>query len=255
MERCFEINSSVQGSCNSPNQEWWTCLFWKDKWSNQILEQDVPESYSFAKNKNITIHAAANLNSVEDMFNLPLSQAAFNCQTFSRLWHLCIWRTNDIWSFFGGSSKLSSSKAYKFLIGHGPTNPIFTWLWDSPCQPKHKVFCWLLLKDKLSTRNILRKKNIDLESFDCALCQTRSEETLEHLFLHYPFTQQRWNIINLAAMPNLDLLDNLEAFKVQFDSQFFMVAIILMSWTIGQQETSSFLTQFNAAFRTAGAFS
>lgn len=32
-----------------------TCLFWKDKWLDQPLELEFPESYSFAKNKSITL--------------------------------------------------------------------------------------------------------------------------------------------------------------------------------------------------------
>ena len=35
-----------------------TCMFWKDKWLNQILLHEFAESYSFAKNKSISVSKA-----------------------------------------------------------------------------------------------------------------------------------------------------------------------------------------------------
>jgi hypothetical protein len=49
-------------------------------------------------------------------------------------------------------------------------------------QKRHKVFFWLLLKDRLSTRNILRRRNQALPSYECVLYNLHVEETLEHLF-------------------------------------------------------------------------
>lgn len=38
---------------------------------------------------------------------------------------------------------------------------IFKWQWVSSCQPKHKVFYWLMLQDKL----VLKRRNMVLESY------------------------------------------------------------------------------------------
>jgi hypothetical protein len=32
---------------------------------------------------------------------------------------------------------------------------VFRWLWKTCCQNKRKIFFWLLLKDRLSTRQLL----------------------------------------------------------------------------------------------------
>ena len=77
------------------------------------------------------------------------------------------------------------------------SSPAFKWLWKSSCQNKHKVFFWLLLKDRLSTRNLLRRKTMVLDSYECELCNSRQEETLEHLFLRCPYAIACWNLINL----------------------------------------------------------
>lgn len=50
-----------------------------------------------------------------------------------------------------------------------------------------KVLCWLLIKDRLSTRNILKRRNMALDSYNCVLCNDNIEETVEHLFLHCNF--------------------------------------------------------------------
>jgi len=80
--------------------------------------------------------------------------------------------------------------AYKKLIGHQQIHPAYKWLWKSFCQPKQKVFCWLLFKDRLSTRNLLRRKHMQLESYECEVCSLRVEETVEHLFWKCPFAQK-----------------------------------------------------------------
>lgn len=83
----------------------------------------------------------------------------------------------DIWKYNWGAD-FSSSQAYKTLIGHSQIHDVYQWLWKCLCQPKHKVFFWLLIKDKLSTRNILRRKNMYLDSYSCVLCLQKTVPTL-----------------------------------------------------------------------------
>ena len=64
----------------------------------------------------------------------------------------------DIWSYIWGSSEFTSSLIYAQLLGTRQDSPVYSWLWKSSCQPKRKVFCWLLLKDRLCTRELLKRK-------------------------------------------------------------------------------------------------
>jgi hypothetical protein len=62
------------------------------------------------------------------------------------------------------------------------------------------LFGLLLLvatKDSISTRNILRRKGMALQDYNCMLCSQSSEETVEHLFLDCTFAKECWNLINL----------------------------------------------------------
>ena len=93
-----------------------------------------------------------------------------------------------------GFTFFSCAKAYKQLTGHAFAPPPFKWLWQKHCQHKHKVFFWLLLKDRLSTRDLLRRKGMELQSNECVLCTQHIDETLEHLFLLCPITTRKWAI-------------------------------------------------------------
>jgi hypothetical protein len=128
------------------------------------------------------------------------------------------------------SSLIISSKAYKFLMGHHQIHSVYNWLWECLCQPKHKVFFWLLLKDKLSTRNILKRRNMQLESYNCVLCLQNTEETCQHLFLQCPFAVQFWQLISIDIPINDDFPEITDYLKDRLHSQFVMAAIILTCW-------------------------
>jgi hypothetical protein len=63
----------------------------------------------------------------------------------------------------------------------------FSWIWKSKLWPKLKVFAWLLLSDRLKTRNMLKRRHLNIGNiYSCALCTSGDEETLEHLFFCCP---------------------------------------------------------------------
>jgi hypothetical protein len=107
----------------------------------------------------------------------------------------------------------------------------FKWLWKSSVQKRHKVFFWLLLKDRLSTRNILRRRNQVIPLYECVLCNLHAEETLEHLFLNCNFARSCWASLNLLIGAG-DPFDVLTSFRQQLNLSFFMDIIIIMSWSI-----------------------
>jgi hypothetical protein len=64
---------------------------------------------------------------------------------------------------------------------------------------KHKVFFWLLIKNRLNTRSLLKKKNMFLESYVCEFCIHQSEEKLEHLFFKKcMFARNCWQAIGIS---------------------------------------------------------
>ena len=108
---------------------------------------------------------------------------------------------------------------------------IFKKIWKTRCQHKHIVFFWLLLRDRLSTRSLLRRKGMDLPSYDCVLCSHHLEETQLHLFLDCPFAQRCWEILGLQIHDH-DPLRIFESFINQLSVPFALDVIIIMSWCI-----------------------
>ena len=90
-------------------------------------------------------------------------------------------------------------------------------------------FFWLLSKDRLSTRNILKRKNFHLLSSNCVLCADNTEETLEHLFLECDLARACWNLVGVAVGNYNDPLPIFEDFRRQLGVPFFMEIIIIMS--------------------------
>ena len=108
-------------------------------WHDSCLNLQFPRLFSFAKNPQISVSSAAQLEYFEDMFNLPLSNQAF--QEFLQLeilWESLQQRiqlgSHDSWSYIWGSDKFSASKAYHMMLGKKDCPPHFSWIWNTPAK-------------------------------------------------------------------------------------------------------------------------
>jgi hypothetical protein len=85
---------------------------------------------------------------------------------------------------------------------------------------------------KIDNMNMLRRKNMALESYTCENYIWQNEETLYHLFLRCNFAKSYWNSIDInssrIAQPE-EVSTNL---KQQLNVPFSMEIIILMTWSI-----------------------
>jgi len=188
------------------------------------LQNKFPQAFSFAKDKQINVRKAFTIDDIINLFNLPLSQIAFQqvqeiqqqMETYNRNE-----QDQDVWTYSAQSSSYRVQKAYKLLMGHQPVEPALKWLWKSYCQPKHRVFFWLLMNDRLSTKNILKRRKMQLDSFNCAFCAAAQEETVHHLFWGCPYAQQCWGTLDLQIAQDGDTVQNIHALRTQLRSQFF----------------------------------
>jgi hypothetical protein len=159
-----------------------TTFLWHDNWDGMRKSTRYPELWSCASSKDITIYQAR-MAASHKMFHTPLSAEAF--EQFQALHDLLAnllhHDQRDKWLYNGSSSLFSSQKAYTHMTSNQWTHPIFTWLWKSKCQPKHKVF-WLLLKDRLNTRALPKQRSMPLDSYTCDNCILQVKEMVLHLF-------------------------------------------------------------------------
>jgi hypothetical protein len=161
-------------------------MFWRDIWNFGSLQQLYPHLFSFVKESNCSVqHFLSLWPDYDQNFQLPLSiEASHQLAELSD--SLVEWdresNANDQWVYTRGSRIFTSKQAYDSLKGHSQAPVPFHWLWKSRCQGKHRVFFWLLLNDRLNTKNLLRRKRFNVLSVACVLCNLDSEETLKHLF-------------------------------------------------------------------------
>jgi hypothetical protein len=132
----------------------------------------------------------------------------------------------DRWFYIWGQSFVSK-KAYISIVGLTQAPRQFAWLWKSSNRGCHIFFFWLLLLDRLNTRNLLHRKNFHLESYSCVLCNTAMEETLDHLFFDCPFSAWCWSSVGIVWDTSLPIMDRLEFTRAQFGLPIFMEIVIL----------------------------
>ena len=213
-----------------------------------VPKLNFPELYSLSKKKQLTFAEVKSATNLHSFFHLALSVQAFSQlgQLQSILQRTQVCDLFDTWAYSWGSANFFSRKAYRQLSGHCNIHPAFKWLWKTSCQNKHCFFCWLLMKDRLSTRGLLRRRNMEMEDYNCVLCDGQVEETVEYLFISCTFAQDCWRAINLNVDPSADPFSNLERLRSQLNRPFFMEIIILLSWAIWMARNNMIFRQINA---------
>jgi hypothetical protein len=71
-----------------------------------------------------------------------------------------------------------------------------------------------------------------LDSYECELCTSGEEETLELLFLTCPFATACWNLIKLHVPLQVSVFDAIDSFKGQLHTPISLDIIILLCWAI-----------------------
>lgn len=69
---------------------------------------------------------------------------------------------------------------------------------------------------------------MQLESYECVLCATPTEEEVCHLFLHCDFARECWDLLGLSVPQNQGPFQVIEFFREQLNVPFFMELIIIM---------------------------
>jgi nickel-dependent lactate racemase len=118
-----------------------TTLLWFAQLDGTPKSEEYPKLLSHAINKDISIKQAR-MNNLQEMFHTPITEEAFQ-QLHSLNASLSEQHSNDQcdkWIYAGGSHLYSSQRAYKHMVGESWTDPVYSWMWRSKCQPKQKVF-------------------------------------------------------------------------------------------------------------------
>lgn len=157
-----------------------------------------------------------------------------------------------MWHYSWGSNIYSAKRFYVIPFKSISPPPPILWIWKSKCSNKLKVFTWLLLMDRLNTKNILRRKNCTIEGndYNCVLCNLRMEETSFHMFFECPFSSLCWQALNIHWDFQLQFFPMIQKARDVFQAPFFMEVFIIATWTIWKQRNGLIFRQIRPSFQS-----
>jgi hypothetical protein len=141
-----------------------TFLFWSDNWivnqGNVPLKSRFPRLFSYVLNENVSAAEAYSTVELEDMFYLPLSTIAYQeLQELKQVMETnLVLDQQDVWSYCWGP-KYTTAQFYRKIHAHIKVPNIYRWLWKSCCIMRHKMFVWLVLRDRVNTRDLLQRRH------------------------------------------------------------------------------------------------
>jgi hypothetical protein len=215
-----------------------TVLFWSDNWkvngSSVPMGQRFPRLFSYVLSPNNSVAQVYQEEDISSLFYLPLSAQAY--QELVQLQQLMqdnpLTQGNDQWAYSWGD-KYSSANFYRHIHSHLQVPNVYKWIWKSSCVMKHKVFAWLLLSDRLNTRDLLKRRHWRVtEDEHCVLCPGRRYEDRMHLFFECNFSSRIWNYLQITWDADDDMQVVLNNARKSFAQPFFMEVMILACWNI-----------------------
>jgi hypothetical protein len=215
-----------------------TFLFWSDNWeiqeSSQPMKSCFPQLFSYVLEENMFASEVYSREDITSIFYLPLSQPAFaELQELMLIMQANpITDVKDKWSYVWGS-KYTSAQFYKHIHAHIKVPRVYHWLWKSSCIMHTKFFAWMLLVDRLNTRDMLQRRHWHVtDDTHCELCPIRAYEDRTHLFFQCNFSTRIWNYLQIEWIHHDDLQVVVATARQRFHKPFFMEVVVVACWNI-----------------------
>ena len=211
---------------------------------DQPASMVYPRAFSYAINEDVSAKDFLTANTLGENFHLPLSAHAIQELRSAQeetAEILLDTHATDQWSYLWGSDHYSSSRFYNFCFREIVPHESFNWIWKCKCTPKIKFFCWLLLSDRLNTRNMLRRRHYTVgNTFSCTMCNAGVEETVEHLFFHCAFSKSCWHLLKLPLSNDLtsNRLQLVSHARSHWPNQMFMEVFAIAAWSIWKERNN-----------------
>ena len=215
-------------------------LFWKDFWHSEgMLCSNFPRLFSYALNEDISVGEIVSSSDIYSLFALPLSVQAdaelVQLQELNQQVTL-LPQGPDVRIFQWGNANYTASKLYNFMFGAFPIDPAIQEIWKSKCLPKLRVFSWLLLMDRLNTKELMQRKHWQIDSgTHCMLCNSHQEESRDHLFFSCSFAKSCWDMISIRWENNLNISARFSTAKRQFRGPCFMEIVACAAWNVWKE--------------------
>jgi hypothetical protein len=139
-----------------------TAGLWEDDIQQQPFALQFPNLYEYANNKNVSLKDGLAATNLLDIFKLPMSRTTYNEFLVFKDELDSLRVDNDqtnIWVYHWSGGLYTSRKFYRYQFENVMPPPPFYWIWKAKCMPRIEFFTWLLLVDRLNTRDLLRRRH------------------------------------------------------------------------------------------------
>jgi hypothetical protein len=141
------------------------------------------------------------------------------------------------------------SLVYALNFSQIPIHQPSCWLWKNKCTSKHKVFARLILHDRISTKDMLLRRNwLVTNNHNCVLCSLHTLEDWRHLFFNCLFSTRVWNYLQISWIPGT-IQETLQMARKSFKGPCFLEIVILSCWCIWKQRNGLIFKGTRPSFR------
>jgi hypothetical protein len=230
-----------------------SALFWSDNWSGKILQDEFPRLYSFAVMVNNSVQDVILVEDRTSLFQLPLSPQAFiefqNLQLILDQTQINL-DCKDVWLTIWKDGVYTSSKYYQHCFKGVVASKIYHCIWACKALLRIKVFAWLLVSDRINTRDMLRRRHLNVTNvFHCVLCPCRATEDWQHLFFHCNFSVRVWSYLQIEWESGSSFEAIFMQARRKFNKPFFTEVVILAAWHIWKQRNEAIFQGILPTFR------
>jgi hypothetical protein len=113
-------------------------------------------------------------------------------------------------------------------------------IWRAKITKKLKKFIWLVVRDRINSRNLLKRKNFKVQGDDysCVLCNLNIEEYTYHLLFQCPLSTECWTSINIHWDHDLYFFDTIKKAREECQHELFMEVFSIAAWEIWKQQNA-----------------
>lgn len=114
---------------------------------------------------------------------------------------------------------------------------------------KIKMFAWLLLSDRLNTKDMLQRRHWQVTNdYNCLLCSARIHEDRDHLFFNCNFSIRIWNYLQIIWGTGCCMAQSAEYARRIFKHSFFTEVASLACWHIWKVRNAKVFDQVQPIF-------
>ena len=183
-----------------------TARFWSDNWT----PYGALSTHLSGSNSRLGIPLQATVSSLcsNGSWNLPPARTDAQLQLYAFLTTIQLQANQEDyyeWEVNGKTyTKFQTGIIYDYLVEQRPNVSWYTSVWFSRAIPRHSFHIWLVIQNRLPTRDRLINWGLQVHP-NCLLCN-RNQETRNHLFFSCDFSYDLWVIVarRLDLLPNRD---------------------------------------------------